>query len=71
MEKPWTLLDPTDRKNPWWIASNNIHRPKENIDNIICYLIIQDCNQAGSYRRVRKLRPPLWGGLFSRSTGYT
>jgi hypothetical protein len=53
MAHPWHLLDPTNRSDPWWIASRNLLRVKrDNSQNIECYFIIQDCNVSASYYRI-------------------
>lgn len=52
IDKPWLELHPGN--GDWWIASKNLLRPssKNNIKDIVCYYIIQDCNMGGEYYRI-------------------
>ena len=51
MEKPWLKLDPNDFKSRWWNKTDIIDiesaGTQKNVDDIICYFIIQDCNSVG------------------------
>jgi hypothetical protein len=56
MEQPWFQLNPNVYDQSWWLYSDIIddaccHTIKTDND-ISCYLILQQCNQAGHYWRV-------------------
>ena len=56
MEQPWFKLNPNVYEPSWWLYSdiidNDCCQTIKTDDNILCYLILQDCNQGGHYWRV-------------------
>jgi hypothetical protein len=56
MYKPWFTLNPNNSKDRWWLYTSITDTKtasiiKSDVD-VICYLILQDCDERGVFYRV-------------------